>query len=97
MKKFLSVLGASLFALGFVGCSNEMDNSKDLLLLQSGASKSEYGTIIIKNDTRALSTDELTSATVTVSGYGINDISSKCKNSTVDWPREYFRCRWSGY
>ena len=33
MKKFLSVLGASLFALGFVGCSNEMDNSKDLLLL----------------------------------------------------------------
>ena len=75
MKKFLSVLGASLFALGFVGCSNEMDNSKDLLLLQSGASKSEYGTIIIKNDTRALSTDELTSATVTVSGYGMEDIS----------------------
>ena len=75
MKKFLSVLGASLFALGFVGCSNEMDNSKDLLLLQSGASKSEYGTIIIKNDTRALSTDELTSATVTVSGYGMKDIS----------------------
>lgn len=75
MKKFLSVLGASLFALGFVGCSNEMDNSKDLLLLQSGASKLEYGTIIIKNDTRALSTDELTSATVTVSGYGMEDIS----------------------
>lgn len=75
MKKFLSVLGASLFALGFVGCSNEMDNSKDLLLLQSGASKSEYGTIIIKNDTRALFTDELTSATVTVSGYGMEDIS----------------------
>ncbi len=76
MKKFLSVLGASLFALGFVGCSNEMDNSKDLLLLQSGASKSEYGTIIIKNDTRALSTDELTSATITVSGYGMEDISA---------------------
>lgn len=76
MKKFLSVLGASLFALGFVGCSSELDNSKDLLLLQSGASKSEYGTIIIKNDTRALSTDELTSATITVSGYGMKDISA---------------------
>lgn len=76
MKKFLSVLGASLFALGFVGCSSELDNSKDLLLLQSGASKSEYGTIIIKNDTRALSTDELTSATITVSGYGMEDISA---------------------
>lgn len=76
MKKFLSVLGASLFALGFVGCSSELDNSKDLLLLQSGASKSEYGTIIIKNDTRALSTDELTSATITVSGYRMEDISA---------------------
>lgn len=79
MKKFLSFLGASLFALGFVGCSNELDNSKDLLLLQSAASKSNIssssktGSFTYESqESRSISVSDIKSAKVTLTGYDSN-------------------------
>lgn len=62
----------SLFSLPFVSCANLSDSESN-----SVESSIEYGSITISGGnpgSRALDVDSLTSANVTVSGYGIKDI-----------------------
>ena len=62
----------SLFSLPFVSCANLSDSESN-----SVESSIEYGSITISGEnpgSRALDVDSLTSANVTVSGYGIKDI-----------------------
>lgn len=62
----------SLFSLPFVSCANLSDSESN-----SVESSIEYGSITISGGnpgSRALDVEILTSANVTVSGYGINDI-----------------------
>lgn len=74
MKKFLSVLGASLFALGFVGCSNELENSNDfsaLLLAKSNAvSSSLTGSFTYEfQSSRSINVSDIKAAKVELAGY----------------------------
>lgn len=78
MKKFLSCIAAAVYLLSFFSCSNDLSDSKNLLLLQSSGSNSEYGTIVVGKsdyDSRKLGTSDVANATVTVSGYGMDDVT----------------------
>lgn len=59
-------------------CSNDLNDSKNLFLLQSFGSNSEYGTIVVgasDYDSRKLSSSDLTNLNATVSGYGMDDVT----------------------
>lgn len=86
MKKFLSILGASLFALGFVGCSNELENSNNLsaLLLNNSNSSSQTGTFTYESQaSRSISVDDIKSAIVTLTGYDSNGNKFSKSSSAV--------------
>ena len=65
--KIAAVLSLSVLAF-FFGCSNTLSNSEN--------DSVEYGSISIVKDGRALDVSTLTSATVTVSGWGMKDITT---------------------
>ena len=78
MKKFLSCIASAVYLLSFFSCSNDLSDSKNLLLLQSSGSNSEYGTIVVGKsdyDSRKLGTSDVANATVTVSGYGMDEVT----------------------
>lgn len=86
MKKFLSILGASLFALGFVGCSNELENSNNLsaLLLNNSNSSSQIGTFTYESQaSRSISVNDIKSAIVTLTGYDSNGNKFSKSSSAV--------------
>ncbi len=86
MKKFLSILGASLFALGFVGCSNELENSNNLsaLLLNNSNSSSQTGTFTYESQaSRSISVSDIKSAIVTLTGYDSNGNKFSKSSSAV--------------
>lgn len=61
--------GIALFgACFFAGCSNALTE-------RESADMTEYGSLVIGNGSRAVDVSELTSAVVTVSGWGMTDIS----------------------
>ena len=61
--------GIALFgACFFAGCSNALTE-------RESADMTEYGSLVIGNGSRAVDVSELTSAVVTVSGWGMNDIT----------------------
>ena len=61
--------GIALFgACFFAGCSNALTE-------RESADMTEYGSLVIENGSRAVDVSELTSAVVTVSGWGMTDIS----------------------
>ena len=67
MKKLNKLFGiAALLALLFSGCSNS--------LMERSSDNVEYGTVIV-NDNRAVDVGEITSATVTITGPGIDNLS----------------------
>ncbi len=83
LKKCLQKISNFLAAMALFcvfGCSNELTDKSTLLLLNelnSSKKTVEYGSIQIvsDNEIRSLDVSEIISASVTVSGYGINDIS----------------------
>lgn len=78
MKKFLSCIAAAVYLLSFFSCSNDLNDSKNLFLLQSFGSNSEYGTIVVGGsdyDSRKLTSSDLTNLNATVSGYGMGDVT----------------------
>lgn len=78
MKKFLSCIAAVVYLLSFFSCSNDLNDSKNLFLLQSFGSNSEYGTIVVGGSdyaSRKLTSSDLTNLNATVSGYGMNDVT----------------------
>ena len=78
MKKFLSCIAAAVYLLSFFSCSNDLNDSKNLFLLQSFGSNSEYGTIVVGGsdyDSRKLTSSDLTNLNATVSGYGMDDVT----------------------
>ncbi len=69
----------ALSMLSFVGCNNSLSDSNDvayLLASQKSVNSSEYGTIeiVTGSNSRALDVSTITSATVTVSGYDMDDV-----------------------
>ncbi len=69
----------ALSMLSFIGCNNSLSDSNDvayLLASQKSVNSSEYGTIeiVTGSDSRALDVSTITSATVTVCGYGMDDV-----------------------
>lgn len=79
-QKVLSLMAAAA-VLGFLGCSNELSEKSSLLLLneiQNNQSNVQYGSIKIvsDSDSRALDVSTITSAKVTVSGYGMEDLTA---------------------
>lgn len=78
MKKFLSCIAAAVYLLSFFSCSNDLNDSKNLFLLQSFGSNSEYGTIVVGGSdyaSRKLTSSDLTNLNATVSGNGMNDVT----------------------
>lgn len=76
MKKFLSCIALAMCLLSFFSCSNDLTDSKNLLLLHSSDSNSGYGTIIVSDsDSRKIAVSDLTNLTATVSGYGMEDVT----------------------
>lgn len=76
MKKFLSCIASAMCLLSFFSCSNDLTDSKNLLLLHSSDSNSGYGTIIVSDsDSRKIAVSDLTNLTATVSGYGMEDVT----------------------
>ena len=78
MKKFLSCIAAAVYLLSFFSCSNDLNDSKNLFLLQSFGSNSEYGTIVVGGSdyaSRKLTSSDLTNLNATVSGYGMVDVT----------------------
>ncbi len=78
-KIFLSLVAGFCVFSAVLGCSNEISSQNDLVLMlaQSGSGKKsavEYGSISIETS-RALDAEDITSASITVSGYGISDIT----------------------
>ena len=67
MKKLAALLFGALVVSLIAGCSAEISDSGD--------SSSEYGSIVIKSDARAAEFTELKSAVITVSGYGMDEVS----------------------
>lgn len=62
--------GIALFgACFFAGCSNALTE-------RESADMTEYGSLVIGNGSRAVDVSELTSAVVTVSGWGMKDITT---------------------
>lgn len=79
-QKVLSLMAAAA-VLGFLGCSNELSEKSSLLLLneiQNNQSNVQYGSIKIvsDSDSRALDVSTITRAEVTVSGYGMEDLTA---------------------
>ena len=83
LKKVFLSLAAIFCVVGmlFIGCSNEISSEKNLSFLLSqnanvNDSNLEYGTIeiVTGSDSRALDVSTITSATVTVSGFGMDDV-----------------------
>ena len=80
-KIFLSLVAGFCVFSAVLGCSNEISSQNDLFLMlaQGGSGKKsavEYGSIsIVPDGNRSLNAEDITSASVTVSGYGISDIS----------------------
>lgn len=79
-QRVLSLMAAAA-VLGFLGCSNELSEKSSLLLLneiQNNKSNVQYGSIKIvsDSDSRALDVSTITSAKVTVSGYGMEDLTA---------------------
>jgi len=80
-KFFLSLVAGFCVFSAVLGCSNEISSQNDLVLMlaQGGSGKKsavEYGSIsIVPDGNRSLNAEDITSASVTVSGYGISDIS----------------------
>lgn len=79
-QRVLSLMAAAA-VLGFLGCSNELSEKSSLLLLneiQNNQSNVQYGSIKIvsDSDSRALDVSTITSAKVTVSGYGMEDLTA---------------------
>lgn len=78
-KIFLSLVAGFCVFSAVLGCSNEISSQNDLVLMlaQSGSGKKsavEYGSISIETS-RALDAEDITSASIAVSGYGISDIT----------------------
>ncbi|MCR5400621.1 MAG: starch-binding protein [Treponema sp.] len=74
IRKIISVLATFAFIASIAGCSLSLSEN------EGGKKKIEYGSITIKGgnsegDSRALDVSTITSATVTVSGYGMTDIT----------------------
>ncbi len=74
IRKIISVLATFAFIASIAGCSLSLSEN------EGGKEKIEYGSITIKDgnsdgDSRALDVSTITSATVTVSGYGMSDIT----------------------
>mgnify|MGYP002854042424 CR=1 FL=1 len=82
IKRFLVKAAAAALAvsmLSFFGCSdslNENNNMAYLLASKSAEESVQYGSITI-NGSRSIDVSTLTSATVTVSGYDMDDIEQK--------------------
>lgn len=80
-KIFLSLVAGFCVFSAVLGCSNEISSQNDLVLMlaQGGSGKKsavEYGSIsIVPDGNRSLNAEDITSASVTVSGYGISDIT----------------------
>ncbi len=81
IKTFLIKAAAAALAVGmlsFFGCSdslNENNNMSYLLASKTAEESVKYGSITISTgDSRALDVSTITSATVTVSGYGMDDV-----------------------
>ncbi len=73
MKKFFALLSSVVISVVMiVSCNNGLNTSS-----------SEYGSLVVTSGsaTRAIDTSTLTSATVTVSGYGMNDV--KVENVSI--------------
>lgn len=68
MKKVIASILAIFGLILLAGCSADISNS-------TGGS-AEYGSIYIKSSARALENSELTSALVTVCGYGMDDVTA---------------------
>ena len=81
IKKIVKLLGALVVAgAALFSCSNEItDNSQKIMqayLLTQKQNVVEYGSIVLNGgESRAVDTSELTSANVSVAGYGFSDIS----------------------
>ena len=78
-KIFLSLVAGFCVFSAVLGCSNEISSQNDLVLMlaQSGSGKKsavEYGSISIETS-RALDAEDITSASIAVSGYEISDIT----------------------
>ncbi|MCR5495500.1 MAG: starch-binding protein [Treponema sp.] len=78
MKKVFKFFLGAVLSLGFFSCSNSITEKNETLylsaLIQNSAVK--YGSIVISNDSaRALDLSTITSASVTVSGYGMSDVT----------------------
>ena len=78
-KVFLSLVAGFCVFSAVIGCSNEISSQNDLVLMlaQSASGKKsavEYGSITVETS-RSLDAEDITGASVTVSGYGISDIS----------------------
>ena len=81
IKKIVKLLGALVVAgAALFSCSNDItDNSQKIMqayLLTQKQNVVEYGSIVLNGgESRAVDTSELTSANVSVAGYGFSDIS----------------------
>lgn len=81
MKKFFVMLFTSILALALFSCSDslsEKNNALDFLVTANAihnSSSEDYGSItLVSSDSRSLDVSTITSATVTVSGYGMDDV-----------------------
>ena len=88
MKKLLSTMAAVLsFAFGLLasGCSNELDDSKNLLLaLKSNQSQVQTGSFVFMNEeSRGVSVSELKAAKVVVAGFGADGAKFERESAVV--------------
>ena len=88
MKKLLSAMAAVLsFAFGLLasGCSNELDDSKNLLLaLKSNQSQVQTGSFVFMNEeSRGVSVSELKAAKVVVAGFGADGAKFERESAVV--------------
>ena len=81
MKKFFVMLFTGILALALFSCSDslsEKNNALDFLVTANAihnSSSEDYGSItLVSSDSRSLDVSTITSATVTVSGYGMDDV-----------------------
>lgn len=79
MKKFFLRLTLGLLSLALFSCSDSLTEKNDLafLALAARSESGQYGSIVVndsRSDSRALDVSLFSSVTVTVSGYGMDDI-----------------------
>ena len=79
MKKFFLRLTLGLLSLALFSCSDSLTEKNDLAFLAFAARSEggQYGSIVVndsRSDSRALEVSLFSSVTVTVSGYGMDDI-----------------------